>query len=130
MLSSGTSQKDSEARFPFWARNRTYTIGPQQYMGQLHQQIKLDPTGTNVLFAIGGISAVTPGEQGQYRYWSSDEVLQFHQPILRRMEYEVVSRDRLIATPWPPAGETPPARHRPGRWLPGQVVEPPACGGR
>lgn len=64
------------------------------------QQIQLEPTGTNVLFAIGGISAFKPDEPGgRYRYWREDEVLQTGDPILQTVRYEVISRDMLTADP-------------------------------
>jgi transglutaminase-like putative cysteine protease len=63
---------------------------------QLHQQISLDPTGTRVLFAIGGISSFKPSESGRFQFTDQDQVLQTAEPIVQPLRYEVISRDEVI----------------------------------
>lgn len=71
------------------------------FAGEYSQQVKLDPTGTNVLFAIGGATSFQPLEGGRYRYTRYDEVLQTGDPIIQPIRYNVTSTDRLTADPWP-----------------------------
>lgn len=94
------SQRDSNSRF-FPLRGGTSMTFKMQYQGQITQQVRLEPTGSNVLFAIGGIAVFEPKELGEFRYTAADEVLQYREPVLHRMEYTVESRDRLMADPWP-----------------------------
>ncbi|HWP39445.1 MAG TPA: transglutaminaseTgpA domain-containing protein, partial [Tepidisphaeraceae bacterium] len=71
------------------------TLNPGSGDDEIHQQITLEPTGTNVLFAIGGITRFKPGDGGRFRYSRSDEVIQSVEPLLQTIRYEVVSRNRL-----------------------------------
>lgn len=61
------------------------------------QQVRLDPTGTNVLFAMGGITSFSPAEPGRYRYARRDEVLQSSEQLIQQTRYEVVSSGQLTA---------------------------------
>lgn len=94
------SQRDSQSDFLNISPGASSQFGTQ-YQGQVYQKVWLDPTGTNVLFALGGIASFEPREGGRFRYTRADEVLQADNPILYRMEYEVTSRERLMASPWP-----------------------------
>lgn len=92
------SLRDSQSTWPNVLAGDTVTFGTQ-YQGMIYQEITLLPTGTSVVFAIGGIASFTPRENGRFRYTPADEVLQTADPMLQRMEYTVMSRDRLIADP-------------------------------
>lgn len=63
------------------------------------QEITLDPTGTDVLFAMGGISRFTPKQAGRFRYSRHDQVLQSDDPIVSQIQYEVISSGQLTADP-------------------------------
>jgi protein-glutamine gamma-glutamyltransferase len=63
------------------------------------QEIKLDPTGTDVLFAIAGMTSVIPDELSRIKYTSQDQVLQSDAPLIRQIRYEVVSTGELEADP-------------------------------
>ncbi|HVT89423.1 MAG TPA: DUF3488 and transglutaminase-like domain-containing protein [Tepidisphaeraceae bacterium] len=73
----------------------------------LRQQIKLDPTGTNVLFSMAGAYSITPERASMIRYTRWDEVLQRADPVLDTVLYEVVSSGVLTADPWPLPERTP-----------------------
>ncbi len=79
--------------------DESHSLGSGDLDEWINQQITLEPTGTNVLFAIGGISSFKPSQSGRYRYSREDEVLESADPITQTMRYEVVSRDRLTADP-------------------------------
>src|SRR5687768_5842666 len=59
------------------------------------QQITLLPTGTPVLFAIGGIEAFTPERSMSVMFTSSDGVLRAGDRIEQQVVYEVVSSGTL-----------------------------------
>ena len=74
------------------------TFGPASD-GDLVQNITLHPTGTNVLFAIAGISSFKPKDSSAFRYSPQDETLQTLDPLTQPISYQVVSRDKLSGTP-------------------------------
>lgn len=92
-----------------WIRSSTQTfvdefssydfrsLGPDAGDDGVTQHVTLKPTGSSVLFAIGGIARFKPGESGRFQYSRYDEVLQAAQPIIQAMRYEVVSSGRVTA---------------------------------
>ncbi|HEY7089384.1 MAG TPA: DUF3488 and transglutaminase-like domain-containing protein, partial [Tepidisphaeraceae bacterium] len=125
----GAPQDDEPAHTPYqWTRNVQETNGEdvrgegwrdlkKSFDGSdgLLQQINLDPTGTPVLFAIGGIISFKPNDLGRYRYSRDDEVLQADAPIIQNLHYEVKSQD-LVTEPGyqPPGAGEAPRRERSG----------------
>ena len=57
------------------------------------QEIWLQPTGTNVLFAMAGpVSLKTDRDLPKAHYYGTDEVLQMPDPLTQPIHYEVISR--------------------------------------
>jgi hypothetical protein len=63
------------------------------------QQIILNPTGTNVLFGIGGILSFKPEQTMSIRYALRDQVLRSGDPLTQQIRYEVISSGKLAAGP-------------------------------
>jgi transglutaminase-like putative cysteine protease len=61
----------------------------------LYQYVTLDPTGTRVLFAVGGLSWFKPDEGGRYQYSRADGVLQSVDAVVQRTSYVVVSSEQV-----------------------------------
>jgi transglutaminase-like putative cysteine protease len=78
------------------------------------QRVTLEPTGTPVLFALGGVTQIAPiGFEERVQYSADDLAIQVSDPLRQRVAYEVVSTNLL-----PDAGapdEAPaPSRRRGG----------------
>ena len=65
------------------------------------QEIRLQPTGTDVLFGMPGLVRLTPGREMRFRYSPADQVLQSLDPLTQEIRYTVFSTNGPI----PVAGE-------------------------
>jgi transglutaminase-like putative cysteine protease len=86
-----------------WSRSRTderlidlepqrkIILGPAPGRDLYRQSVKLLPTGTNVLFTLPGVVAISSRETVHLRYSPRDLVLQTNDPIYGTMEYEALS---------------------------------------
>jgi Ca2+/Na+ antiporter len=63
------------------------------------QNIKLHPTGTNVLFAVAGPVSFKPQRNAKISFSPGDNVLESLEPLLDAIEYEVTSRNALGSAP-------------------------------
>jgi hypothetical protein len=71
-------------------------------VGLWKQTVKLHPTGTNVLFAMGGPVSFRPRRNEKFHFSPGDGVLESIDPLLDMIEYEVISSNTL--------GNAPPER--------------------
>jgi len=95
------------------------------------QRVTLEPTGTPVLFALAGVTQITPVAPFEERvqYSADDLAVQVSDPLRARVAYEVVSTNLL-----PDAGATedqpaPPSRGR-GVGAGGMLDDPASAGDR
>ena len=64
------------------------------------QDVTLYPTGTTVVFALGGMTGIQPkGGDPQFRYTRRDEVMQLREPAHGPVSYTVSSRGVLTEPP-------------------------------
>jgi hypothetical protein len=77
--------------------NNDFAALGEESPDDLLQEITLYPTGTNVLFAIGGITAFKPNDSGAYRYSPQDQVMQTIDPITQPLRYQILSSGKLTA---------------------------------
>lgn len=82
---------------------------------QWRQEISLQPTGTNVLFAMPGPLAIkTDPDLPHVHYFSADETLQTADPLTQPTHYEVISRDDLDFKDAPRLSQDNNSRQTPG----------------
>lgn len=93
---------------------RKTVLGPAPGNDLYRQAVKLLPTGTNVLFSLPGIVAISSREPAHLRYSPGDLVLQTRDPIYNTIEYEAISTGIVPATA-KSSGRRQPSQRR--RWM-------------
>ena len=73
-------------------------------------KVRLQPTGSSVLFAMPGPVSVHPARRAGIRYSPIDEVIQLQEQLVQPLEYEVFCRGYLKYV------ELPPMVYRPRWW--------------
>lgn len=73
-------------------------LGPSPGHDLYRQNIKLLPTGTNVLFTLPGAVAISSKGPAHLRFSPRDLVLQTRDPVFNPIEYEVISSGLIPAT--------------------------------
>ena len=69
---------------------------PQYYPETWRQEVWLNPTGTNVLFAIAGpVKLKTDRDVARAKYFMTDEALQLSDSLTQQTHYDVTSRGAL-----------------------------------
>lgn len=81
----------------------------RQSADRWEQKVRLLPTGTDVLFAMGGVQRITPHRDLKVRYSPNDGVLQTMDPLSDAVEYDVDSASHLDNDP-PVRGSGTPQR--------------------
>lgn len=71
------------------------TLARVEFTDKWRQEIRLKPTGTQVLFAMPGPVVFTPDRDMRLKFAYRDEVLQSLEPLQQPVTYTVVSRNAL-----------------------------------
>ena len=75
------------------SRGETWSLLPRLKGDLYRQQVQLFPTGTRVIFAMGGVVEVTPRREMRVRYDEADRALRADDLLMSSVRYEVVSTD-------------------------------------
>jgi hypothetical protein len=139
----GGASPDSSAGAWRWTRSQRPESGPINLIARQgftptvpaghgdtwKQTVHLRPTGTKVLFAIGGITSFTPNREVNLVFSASDQVLQTRDPLFQPLDYTVVSNGVLAGATPGFDGDNPEDRRRFSRLLEllrGSEDSPPA----
>ncbi len=85
---------------PAVTRGQEYELNDNPFGEDRYKQdVRLLPTGSDVLFAMPGVISFTPSRELRLRYGRHDEVLQLQEPLTGELPYTVVSTGLLAPTP-------------------------------
>lgn len=77
-------------------RGQRYELNTDaQGVDRYRQEIRLLPTGTDILFAMPGIASIETQREVRLRYTPEDEVLQLSEPLLGEFPYAVSSTGQI-----------------------------------
>jgi len=91
------------------------TLIPNYTGDQWRQQITLERNGSKSLFAMAGPVVIRLGGDRPLFYRHSDETLEMPEPAFQRLQYEVISRNKLDDLPVDPRIEIEDLRQRGAR---------------